>query len=150
MSEIRAIAAGLRLPEIESLRPAEVIRRVVRTHERRSRQTVAIEMGELPDQASLATKIVLFRTLEEALSNATRHGQGAPIRVRAGIVDESLAVCVADKGPGFVPERAFGNGHLGLANSRERAELLGGQLRIDSAPGEGAQVWILLPLPRPR
>jgi signal transduction histidine kinase len=150
MSDIRAIAAGLRLPEIELLGPSEVIRRVVRTHERRSGQSVAIELGELPDQASLATKIVLFRTLEEALSNATRHGQGAPIRVRAGVEGKSLAVCVADQGPGFAPESAFADGHLGLANIRERAELLGGQLRIDSAPGDGARISLLLPLARAR
>jgi signal transduction histidine kinase len=150
MSDIRAIAAGLRLPEIEPLAPADVIHRVVRTHERRSGQTIPIDIGELPDQASLASKIVLFRTLEEALSNATRHGQGAPIRVRAGIQGRSLAVCVSDSGPGFVPETAFTNGHLGLANSRERAELLGGKLQIDSAPGKGARVWILLPLARSR
>jgi signal transduction histidine kinase len=150
MTDIRAIAAGLRLPEIEPLAPAEVIRRVVRTHERRTGQSVAIDLGELPDQASPATKIVLFRTLEEALSNATRHGQGAPISVRAGIQTKSMVLCVADEGPGFAQESAFTKGHLGLANSRERAELLGGQLQIDSAPGSGARVWLRLPLTRAR
>ncbi|HTD78445.1 MAG TPA: ATP-binding protein, partial [Chloroflexota bacterium] len=92
-------------------------------------------------------KIVLFRTLEEALSNATRHGQGAPVSVRAGAHGKkTLTVRVADEGPGFSPGLAFADGHLGLANSRERAELLGGQLLIESTPGKGAQVEIRLPL----
>jgi len=147
MSDLRSIVAGLRLPELEPLSVADVIRRVVRTHERRSGQSVALEVADLPDQAPLATKIVLFRTLEEALSNATRHGQGAPVSVRADAHGKRmLTVRVADEGPGFAPGHAFADGHLGLANSRERAELLGGQLLIDSAPGKGAQVEIRLPL----
>jgi signal transduction histidine kinase len=153
MSDLRSIAAGLRLPELEALSVVDVIRRVVRTHERRAGQSVALELGDLPDQAPLASKIVLFRTLEEALSNATRHGQGAPVRVRAEVQStnsQMLSVLVADEGPGFAPELAFAEGHLGLANSRERAELLDGQLLIDSAPGNGTRVELRLPLPRAR
>jgi signal transduction histidine kinase len=151
MSDLRAIAAGLRLPELGPLSVADVIGRAVRTHERRSGQPVAVTLGELPVQAPLATKIVLFRTLEEALSNATRHGQGATVSVRADVEgNKVLAVRVADEGPGFAPGLAFAEGHLGLANSRERAELLGGQLLIDSAPGNGTRVEIRLPLPRAR
>ena len=153
MGDLRSIAAGLRLPELEPLSVVDVIHRVVRTHERRSGKSVALELGDLPDQAPLATKIVLFRTLEEALSNATRHGQGAHVSVRAevqGSGKKILALRVTDAGPGFAPELAFSEGHLGLANSRERAELLGGQLVIDSAPGDGTRVELRLPLARAR
>jgi signal transduction histidine kinase len=146
MYELRAIAAGLRLPDLAALGPAEVVRRVVRTHEQRTGVSVALRLGELPDQAPLATKIVLFRALEEALSNATRHGQGAGVSLRAWLDVDALAVCVTDHGPGFAPERAVQEGRLGLANSRERAELLGGRLQVDSAPGAGTRVWIWLPL----
>ena len=122
---------------------------MVRTHEQRTGVSVALQLGELPDQALLATKFVLFRTLEEALANATRDGQAAGVSVRAWRDVEVLAVCVADQGPGFAPERAFREGHLGLATSRERAELLGGHLQVDSAPGAGARVSIRLPLHDP-
>jgi signal transduction histidine kinase len=149
MHDLRAISAGLRLPELAALGPADVVRRVVRTHEQRTGVSVALQVGELPDQVPLATKIVLFRTLEEALSNATRHGQGAGVSVRAWRDVDALAVCVTDQGPGFAPEQAFQEGHLGLANSRERAELLGGHLQVDSAPGAGTRVSIRLPLRDP-
>jgi signal transduction histidine kinase len=149
MRDVRAIAAGLRLPELAALGPAEVVRRVVRTHEQRTGVPVALQVGELPDQAPPATKIVLFRALEEALANARRHGQAASISVRAWLDADALAVCVTDHGPGFAPERAFREGHPGLANSRERAELLGGRLRVDSAPGAGTRVSIWLPLRDP-
>ena len=146
MSELRAIAAGLRLPQLEPLGPADVVRRAVRTHERRTGLHVSLDLDDLPGQAPLATKIVLFRTLEEALSNATRHGQGASIRVRAWLEADALAVCVADRGPGFAPDRFFADGHLGLANIRERAELLGGRLEVKSAPGTGTRVSVWLPV----
>jgi signal transduction histidine kinase len=73
------------------------------------------------------------------------------VSVRAEVQGKkTLAVRVADQGPGFAAELAFAEGHLGLANSRERAELLGGQLLIDSAPGNGTRVELRLPLPRAR
>jgi signal transduction histidine kinase len=123
-----------------------VIRRAVRTTERRTGLSIPLGLAELPEHAPLATKIVLFRTLEEALSNAVRHGHGIGMSVRARLEGDLVAVCVADEGPGFRPDPAIEQAHLGLANCRERAELLGGRLDVESAPGAGARVWIRLPL----
>ena len=56
-----------------------------------------------------------------------------------------MALIVADDGPGFAPDEAFGEGHLGLAYVREQAELLGGRVTIDAAPGRGTRVQVWLP-----
>jgi signal transduction histidine kinase len=91
-------------------------------------------------------KITLFRALEEALSNATRHGLGHGVVARIEQEAGGLRLTVSDRGPGFCPTAERPDGHLGLANMRERAELLGGTFQVRSAPGQGTTVVLWLPL----
>ncbi len=147
MRDIRAIAAGLRTPELEEAGPADIARRAVAEHERRSGSPAALTLGDLPAEAPLATKIALYRILSEALSNATRHGAGQSIAVTVtATTGGDLLAEVSDKGPGFDTSRNVGQGHLGLAGMRERAELLGGRLELVSTPGAGTTVRAFLPL----
>lgn len=146
LSEIRAISSGLRLPSLAPLDIREVAERAVRAHERRSGITIELRLENLPAQAPLSVKITLFRTLEEALSNATRHGQGKAVVARIAGESGGLSLTVSDEGPGFAPEDVPVEGHLGLANMRERAELLGGSFRVSSAPGHGTTVYLWMPL----
>ena len=102
---------------------------------------------DLPAQAPLATKIALYRIIQEALNNAWRHADGAAPTVTVTGSDRRLIIEVADPGPGFDPAVAEGSEtHLGLVSMRERAESLGGQFRIDSAPGRGTTAIATLPL----
>jgi signal transduction histidine kinase len=147
LADMRAIAAGLRSPELEEAKPAEIVRRAVDDHGRRSGTPASVDTEGIPDRAPLATKIALYRILSEALSNAARHGGGAGVEVK---VTESthgwLAAEVRDEGPGFDIRHKPGRGHLGLAGMRERAELLGGRFELHSAPGRGTRVRVFLPL----
>jgi signal transduction histidine kinase len=146
LTELRSIAAGLRLPELSALPVSGVVERAVRDHERRSGVPVRLELSELPADAATSVKIALFRALQEALSNATRHGGGADISVRTWAADDWLCLTVADRGPGFEAARAEPKGRLGLASMRERAELLGGRFQVDSMPGRGTAVHLCWPL----
>jgi signal transduction histidine kinase len=146
LSDMRAISTGLRLPILAPLGVAEVVERAVRTHERRAGTPVELHLGDLPGDAPLPVKITLFRALQEALSNATRHAGGSGVVVRVQREADGLSLSVADQGPGFAPEAVPGDGHLGLANLHERAELLGGHLQVSSAPGKGTTVRLWLPL----
>ena len=145
LADVRAISAGLRLPELAPLRVAEVAERAVREHERRSGVHVQRHL-DVSTPAPLAIKIALFRTLQEALSNATRHGGGVGVAARVWTEDEELRLTVSDHGHGFVPEQAEKKGRLGLASMRERAELLGGTMYIESRPGHGTTVQLSWPL----
>jgi signal transduction histidine kinase len=145
LAEIRAVSAGLRLPELAPLSVAEVAERAVRDHKRRGGAPVALHMENLPAEAPFPIKIALFRSLQEALSNATRHGAGAAVSARVSAEDDRLCLTVSDRGPGFIPEQVPTNGHLGLAGMRERAELLGGSFDVDSAPGRGTTICVAWP-----
>jgi signal transduction histidine kinase len=146
MAELRVIAAGLRMPELEPLSPAQVVQRAVDRHARRSGHPVALRLGQLPDQAPLSVKIVLFRTLEEGLSNASRHAAGLGLAARVWDCSGGIALLVADAGPGFELQPVLEDEHLGLANLREHIELLGGRFTLSSAPSRGTRVEAWLPL----
>jgi signal transduction histidine kinase len=146
LNDIRSISTGLRLPELTPLTVCEVVERAVSAHERRGGAPVTMRLDRLPMGAPLAIKIALFRALQEALSNATRHGGGAAVAVHAWADQTRLHLSVSDKGPGFDPEHAARKGRLGLASMRERAELLGGSFQAESAPGHGARLELALPL----
>jgi signal transduction histidine kinase len=148
---MRTIAAGLRTPELERAQLPDLVRSAVADHERRSGTSVALDIAALPHEAPLATKIALYRVLAEALSNATRHGDGLDVRVTGARTDEGLlALDVTDAGPGFEAAAEADPTRLGLAGMRERVELLGGRMEVTSAPGSGTRVHVLLPLAGPK
>ena len=82
----------------------------------------------------------------EALSNATRHAHAERTRLVLRSDGDWLDLRVEDDGVGFDPSAVPPAGHLGLANLRQRAEALGGELTIDSAPGAGTRLNIRVPL----
>lgn len=131
---------------------AEVAGRAVEDHRRRARTPVALELGDLPEQAEPAVKISLFRALQELLSNATRHGGGTNVVVKVAGGEggpgggHTLRLRVTDDGPGFDPAQLGAAEGLGLAGVREQAELLGGSFELASRPGEGTKVDVWWPL----
>ena len=86
----------------------------------------------------------IMNILREAVSNSLRHGRARHIVLRAGQNEQSIALSVQDDGVGFVPRP--GDGH-GLPNMQARATALGGHLAIESAPGKGTRVVLMLPIP---
>lgn len=146
VSEMRAIASDLRLPELEGLSVQATLERAVRDHERRSDTRVALQLRNAPERVPLPVKITIFRIVQEALNNAFRHASGLGQRVRLEANAGSIWLEVADDGPGFVWNEGAGEGHLGLIGMRERVESLGGEFRLESAPGRGTRIRARLPL----
>ena len=144
--DLRAIAADLRMPALAALSVAEVAERAVHDHEHHAGTAVALEMAGLDRPAPLAIKIALLRTLQEALSNATRHGLGRDVRAHVWCDGTTLFLEVCDAGPGFDPAVPAEAERLGIEAMRERAELLGGTFAVDSAPQRGTTVRASWPL----
>lgn len=95
----------------------------------------------------------LYRILQEALSNARQHAQCTQLTVKLAVIDgEWVNLEVVDDGWGFQVDqisqahgRRRGKG-LGLISMRERAESVGGQLVVESMPGQGTRIFTRLPL----
>jgi signal transduction histidine kinase len=91
-----------------------------------------------PEQAAHLAAI-----LSEAFSNVLRHARARRVVLEAQVKDDRLRIGVRDDGVGMRPDHPVG---MGLRSMRERARLLGGVLRIESAPGQGTTVWLELPM----
>jgi signal transduction histidine kinase len=150
LRDMRAIAAGLRMPELIELDVEEVATRAVSDHIRRTGMPVEVAIESAPDKVALPVKIALYRAIQELLSNAFRHGHGTDVRLRIEADDRFLALEVSDGGPGFDVRGLDEVQGLGLAGMREQAELLGGDFEISSEPGAGTQARVRWPLSRGR
>lgn len=93
---------------------------------------------------------VLFYIIEEAVNNARKHAQANHIDVRLYRRDKYLAVEVQDDGVGFDVGEVGSNyderGSLGMINMRERASMIDGLLDVQSAPGNGTKISVLIPM----
>lgn len=144
MADLRAICAGLQLPDLETLTVSEVVGRVVRDYERKTGDAVVVEQSGDPVGVALPIRITLFRVLQEMLANGFRHAGGVE-RVALRFANGEIEVEVSDRGPGLDEGAIASRRHGGLAGMRERAQALGGSFEIASAPGQGTQVRVRLP-----
>jgi signal transduction histidine kinase len=104
--------------------------------------------GPLPQRAESATREVL-KIANEALANALQHAEAGRIAIRLEGTGTKLRLVVTDDGAGFdLLDTVRRSRRLGLSNMRERAEALGGVLRIDTAPGAGTSVTLEVPCGR--
>lgn len=102
------------------------------------------DLSELTD----SQKIVLFRVVQEALSNVRKHSEASRVTVTLQSSRTFVELTVTDDGCGFDPRRLDGD-RLGLAGISERVRLLGGAVEIQTTPGAGTTVCATLPQWRP-
>jgi len=146
LEELRNIAAGLGMPGIADLSLAETAQRAVRDFERRTGSRVDAAIDETLGAADVATKITVYRLLQESLSNSYRHAPGSAPWVQVQHDGARVRIKIADNGAGFDPEAVAHSGRLGLVFMQERVHLLGGEFDVLSAPGSGTCIAASLPL----
>jgi signal transduction histidine kinase len=92
-------------------------------------------------------RTAIFRIVQEALSNISKHARSHKVRVELTADDQNLCLRVQDWGRGFeLAEPADELSHIGLVSMQERAAMMGGVCRIDSKLGEGTVVDVHIPL----
>lgn len=145
---IRRISRGLHPPV---LRDAGIVP-ALQGHVRSLRDTPGVraeldfESASVDPDLPEEQRLVVYRVVQEALSNAVRHSAADFIRVELGLENGELRARVRDDGQGFDAEDgAVLDRGLGLTGMRERASLVGGALSVESEPGQGTTVELRVP-----
>lgn len=142
---VRLMARALRPPELEEVGLALAIQ----AHARRVREATGFDVvteleavGELLDETR---SLAVYRIVQEALSNAKRHSGADGAVVRLASEGGRVVAEVEDSGRGFIVPAVGGADGLGIIGMQERAEMIRGSLELDSAPGQGTRVRIVVP-----
>lgn len=141
---VRDVATALRPPILDA-GIASAIEWQARRFEARTQIPCLVQVPDnlpsLPD----ATAIGLFRILQESLTNVMRHAEAHTVELSLTLSDGVLCMRIADDGKGF-DQRAERPASFGLVGMRERVLIMGGQLHLDTLPGEGTTLRIHIPL----
>ncbi len=143
---VRRIARGLRPPALDEVGVVAAIQAHVRSLRDSGELTVKVEIERGPGAPRLNrdTELALYRVVQEALANAMRHSQAAAVVVRIHTGPAGISAIIEDDGRGFDPARVGLRG-LGIIGMRERARNAGGELAIESHPGAGTRVRVVIP-----
>lgn len=145
IEEGRRLIGGLRPPVIDELGIVASIQYLI--GERKGPEGLQFEFvhdGDL-DRLNPLTEATLFRIAQEAITNIRNHGQAERARVTLSQTEGWIHLEVQDWGQGFNPDSVIEN-RFGIRGIRERARMLGGKARIESAPGKGTRIAVDLPL----
>jgi len=147
MEELRSLIFELRPADVASDGLVETMRKHVDVLRRVYEVDIELELDDAWPPSPLAEREVvlereIFRIVQEAIGNALKHSGAGRVSVRLSMPDHRVLVAVVDDGSGFDPTGPQAQRHLGLVSMRERAEAVGGDLRIESSPGAGTTVTL--------
>ena len=142
-TRLRAVVAGLRPPALEQLGLTPALRGFLA--DAPDTATIPADLQVTGTELRLPPEVELaaFRISQEAVNNVIRHADASRLLLTLDFGDSGLCLRIVDDGRGFNPaalDTQLSAGHLGLLGMRERAALAGGQLTIQSAPGQGTTI----------
>jgi signal transduction histidine kinase len=142
-ARVRAVVLGLRPPALDKLGLTPALRGLVAAADNTTDADVDLTIGEDGHRLPPDVELGVYRIAQEALNNAIRHGHPRRVSLTFDHNDSQVRLQVADDGRGFdgqTLEPAASPDSFGLIGMHERAELLGGRLKVRSAPAEGTVV----------
>jgi signal transduction histidine kinase len=168
LAEMRALLFELRLPDVPPDAAAEMgkipgivrlkrdglVQALERHVEGVTRDGLSVQLAAPSYRPlSLDCEIALYRITQEALNNVVKHAQAQHVTIELLESKGAVSLVVSDDGVGFSVEGGpvkqqggrFARAGLGLRTMRERVEALGGSFRIQSSPGMGTKVQVLVP-----
>ena len=140
---VRDVATALRPPILDA-GIASAIEWQARRFEARTQIPCLVQVPDNLPRLSDAKAIGLFRILQEALTNVMRHAQAHTVELTLVRQGDELCLTVSDDGVGFVANTGRPTS-FGLVGMRERVLIMGGQLSLESEPGEGTTLAVRVP-----
>jgi two-component system NarL family sensor kinase len=148
LEEARRSVLDLRATPLEGRTLAQALK-MLAVQQEQAQRNLRVKLDVTGENRPLPVHIEagLYRIAQEALTNVARHAGARHIRLRLATLSDRVQLIVQDDGRGFDLSQALPD-HYGLIGMNERAKLLGGQLDIQSSPGAGTRIDVVIPLER--
>jgi len=143
ISVVRNMALLLRPSMLDDLGLVPALQWQAREVSKRSGIWVKVAAEQVPEDLPEEHKTCVYRIVQEGLHNIVQHAQARHVSVTVRQEPGRLLLAIQDDGKGFQPQQERG---MGLVGIEERVSYLGGKFEVDSAPGRGAILNIMLPL----
>jgi signal transduction histidine kinase len=143
-TDLQTISHELHSSTLESLGVLTAMKGFCRDFAQRQKLKIEFHHDDFPTDVPAEISLCLFRILQEALHNASKHSGVQHFVVRLGHTRHEIYLTVSDAGTGFDPANAHNHG-LGLASMQERARLVNGTIIIESKPMGGTIIHVRVP-----
>lgn len=147
LQKVRDFIFDLRPMMLDDLGLIPTVKRYVDTFKEKSGLQITLQITGAERRIESVREVMMFRGLQELLGNIRDHAQATQVKVTLEMDDVRVRVGIEDNGKGFDPRAVFSGPQktIGLTALKERVELLGGSLTMDSQPGAGARVAMEIP-----
>jgi signal transduction histidine kinase len=146
ISVVRNMALLLRPSMLDDLGLVPALQWQAREVSKSSGVWVKVAADKVSEELPEEHKTCIYRIVQEALHNIVKHAEAHDVKVTVRQEPDRLLLSIQDDGKGFQPQQEKGMGLLGM---QERVSHLGGRFAVDSEPGRGTQLSIILPLSQP-
>ena len=144
INTVRKISTELRPGILDHLGLFPAIEWQINQFQKRTKKKRKKDISESEVQFDQNETTIIFRILQEILTNVARHSKAKNVTVSVKKIDEHFLLKVSDDGIGFKSQECNNIGSLGLLGMKERALSIGGELRIESAPGKGTTITLMV------
>lgn len=144
---VRNVLADLRPPMLDDYGLFSALRWYCEKYSQRTNIKITLKGEECEPRLPAQVELILFRIVQEALNNITKHAQADQVVIDLTSNTESVYLCIQDDGIGFdqaILTTSSREPHLGLLNMQERAHSIGGSLTVTTTPGQGTQILVEL------
>lgn len=145
LENLHRLAVHLRPASLDHLGLISALQQYIEDFSNRHNLLVQFETFQLDTRLRDELETVLYRIVQEALTNVIKHAQATRVDVLLERRGEKLITIVEDNGIGFDAAAPLSGDHLGLFGIRERLEILGGMLQLESTPGSGTTLFVEVP-----
>lgn len=149
MAEARRLISGVRSPILDESGVVPALTQLTTEQQQRPGPAIRFLHNVAFQRLDPRLENAIYRIVQECLTNACKHSRSEEIRVELTQRADLLTIDVRDWGVGFDPQ-AIAAGSFGLEGVRERARLLGGAAKVESAPGQGTRIIVTLPIVLPQ
>ena len=148
MQTVHRFARELRPAMLDDLGLGPALRSHLSAFHERTGLSVHLEADPIIEGLSSDEKMVLYRVVQEALTNVARHANATDVSVTLRPTRVAVRLEISDNGKAFSPETARQQKRLGILGMQERVRLVNGTFHIDPREGKGTTIRVDLPLPR--